>query len=509
MVSPSDAPPDVGLDGLSGSDLFVRTNNGTGLTFDDLILLPGHIDFSVDQVSLETKVTRNLSLKLPLISSPMDTVTEHKLAISMALHGGLGIIHYNMSIADQAKEVHLVKTFKNGFITAPYCLGPDATLSDVDRIKHDHGFAGVPITANGSVGSKLLGIVANRDIDFIEDRSLCVSKVMSRDLVTAMEGVSLTDANKILKSAKKGKLPIVNDAYELVALISRRDLVKNRDFPLASKDDNKQLLVGGAIGTRPKDKARCTALVAEGVDVIVIDSSQGDSMYQVEMIQWIKATYPTLQVIGGNIVTASQAKRLIHAGVDGLKVGMGVGSICTTQEVCAVGRAQASAIYAVSSYASQFGIPVIGDGGIGSSGHIVKALCVGASVAMCGSLFAGTEEAPGQFYFQDGIRLKKYRGMGSIEAMTQGSDERYFAVQSTVKVAQGVSGSVVDKGSMAKFLPYLQQGLRHGLQDLGCKSLATLHTSLKAGTLRFERRSPAAQREGGVHGLYSYEKRQF
>jgi IMP dehydrogenase len=497
------------VDGRSAIDIFVNKNNGVGLTYDDLILMPGHIDFGVDAVKLETKITKNISLRLPLVSSPMDTVTEHAMAIGMALHGGIGIIHYNMTVEEQVKEVRLVKKFKNGFITDPKCLSPEDTLADVDRIKAEFGFAGIPITKDGKVGSVLVGIVSNRDIDFIEDRSTKLSTVMSTDLITAPEGVSLSEANKILRESKKGKLPIVNARGEFLSLISRRDLVKNRDFPHASKDANKQLLVGAAIGTRPNDRDRCSALVAAGVNLIVIDSSQGDSTFQIDLIKWIKSTHPHIDVIGGNVVTMAQCKSLIDAGADGLKVGMGVGSICTTQEVCAVGRAQASAVYNTSRYSRQFGVPVIADGGIGSSGHIIKALSVGASAVMCGSLFAGTEEAPGQYFFQDGVRLKKYRGMGSIEAMTQGSSKRYFAQSAAVKVAQGVSGAVVDKGSLKKYIPYLQQGIMHGLQDLGQKSLADVHTALGNGDLRFELRTPAAQREGNVHGLYTYEKRLY
>ncbi|KXN73494.1 IMP dehydrogenase [Conidiobolus coronatus NRRL 28638] len=506
-----------GSDGLTVDQLMDPQISG-GLTYNDFLVLPGFIDFPAHDVALDTKFTRNITLKTPFVSSPMDTVTEADMAVNMALLGGVGVIHYNCTPEQQAAMVRSVKKFENGFISDPIVLSPKHTVGDVRDIKTKYGFCGIPITESGKMNSKLVGIVTARDIQFNNDDGASVSDVMTTDLVVAQEGVSLEEANQILKKSKKGKLPIVNSQGELTSLLSRSDLLKNQSFPLATKlPHSKQLVCAAAIGTREDDKKRLALLVEAGLDVVILDSSQGNSRYQVEMIKYIKETYNNkIDVVAGNVVTRDQAAVLIAAGADALKIGMGSGSICITQEVMAVGRPQATAVYRVASFARQFGIPVIADGGIQNVGHIAKAVSLGASCAMMGGLLAGTNEAPGEYFYHEGKRLKKYRGMGSIDAMEQGKKsgdsgamKRYYSENSAVKVAQGVTGAVVDKGSIRKFIPYLHTGMQHSLQDMGCIDIKQLQDRVFNGEVRFEKRTAAAQAEGGVHSLHSFEKRLY
>ncbi|CAD6194860.1 unnamed protein product [Caenorhabditis auriculariae] len=496
-----------------------------GLTFNDFNVMPGFINFSVHDVSLETNITRNIKIKAPLVSSPMDTVTESGMAIVMALYGGIGIIHGNFpKPEDQAAEVLKVKRFKQGFVMQPHCLKPSSTAYDMIQIKKMFGYTGAPVTEDGRVGSKLIGMVTSRDFDFITMDVAGQKSTPIGDEVTPNTPITeimvpvgklivgkISDppeaCQKLLKEHRLGKLPIVNDDNELIALLCRSDLLKARDYPNASYDSSGQLLCGAAVNTREESRHTVDLLVEAGVDLIVIDSSNGSSTYQIDMLQWIKKQHPNIEVVAGNVVTRQQAKVLIDAGADGLRVGMGSGSICITQDIMAVGRAQGTAVYDVSRYGRSRGVPIVADGGIRDVGYITKALALGASVVMMGGLLAATTEAPGEYFWgPGGVRVKKYRGMGSLDAMEAhaSSQDRYFTAESDqIKVAQGVSATMKDRGSCHKFIPYLVRGVQHGFQDIGVRSVTELHDKVAGGDIRFERRSTNAQLEGGVHSLHS------
>ena len=487
-------------DAWSAEEVFHE--KAVGYSFDDVIIMPGFIDFPVESVDLACRVSRNITLKLPLVSAPMDTITESAMAINMALLGGIGVIHHLQSIEQQAEKVAKVKRFENGFIADVFTLGPNAPISEIDLIKKTMGFSTVPITENGKVGSKLVGIVSSADIDFVEDRNLPVSSVMTTDLITGLFPITLAAANEKLRVKKLTHLPIVNSKNELVSLVCRNDLKKNREYPNASKDDKGNLRVGASVPSCDANALeRCRTLVLAGVDLLVLDADQGDCSTQVDLLTAIKREFSATDVVAGNIVSIAQAHRLIEAGADSLRIGMGVSSIGTTSDVIAVGRAQATAVFRVAKFAKQkYDIPIIADGGIVNSGHIMKALCLGASAVMLGSMLAGTSETPGNYFYHQGSKVKSYRGArstGALRTVCPSNGGR--------QVSQGVSAVVLDKGSVHTLISYHIQGVKHGMQDAGAKSVKVLHEQLYNGDLRMEVRSGAAIREGNVHDLITFK----
>ena len=467
---------------------------GEGITFDDVLLVPQYSEVTPDMITLTTKLTNKVTLHIPMMSAAMDTVTEHRMAIAMARQGGIGIIHKNMSIQAQAEEVDKVKRSENGVITDPFSLSEEHTLQDADDLMAKFRISGVPITRDG----KLVGIITNRDLKFETDFSKKIKESMtSENLITAREGITLEEAKKILAKARKEKLPIVDADNNLKGLITIKDIEKQIKYPLSAKDAQGRLLCGAGVGITANMMDRVAALVAAHVDVIVVDSAHGHSKNILEAVKKIKATYPDLQVIAGNIATGEATRALIEAGADAVKVGIGPGSICTTRVVAGLGVPQISAIMDCYEVAKEYNIPVIADGGIKYSGDMTKALAAGANVCMMGSLFAGCDEAPGTFELYQGRKYKVYRGMGSIAAMENGSKDRYFQENARKLVPEGVEGRVAYKGSLEDTVFQMIGGIRSGMGYCGCPTIEALHQNGK-----FVKISAASLRESHPHDIH-------
>lgn len=465
-----------------------------GITFDDVLLIPSKSEVTPDMVELGTNLTNKIHLNTPIMSSAMDTVTESGMAIAMAREGGIGIIHKNMPISMQADEVERVKRSENGVITNPFSLGPDNFVYEAEALMRKYKISGVPIVDENNI---LVGIITNRDMRFLSDMNGKISEVMTKDnLVTGPVGTTHAEALKILAAHKIEKLPLVDETGHLKGLITTKDIQKGAKYPNSAKDSRGRLLVGAAIGVTKDVLERAGALIAAGVDVLVLDSAHGHSKGVMESIAKVKNAFPDCQIIGGNIATAEAAKDLIKAGADAVKVGIGPGSICTTRIIAGIGVPQVTAIYDVACVAAKYGVPVIADGGIKYSGDIVKSLAAGADVVMIGSLFAGCEESPGESEIYQGRRFKVYRGMGSIGAMEKGSKDRYFQTNSTKLVPEGVEGRVPYKGPLADTVFQLVGGIRSGMGYCGCKTIPDLQ---KSG--QFIKISSAGLRESHPHDI--------
>ncbi len=468
-----------------------------GLTFDDVLLIPGKSDVTPNMIKLNTKLTKNIKLNAPIMTSAMDTVTESKMAIAIAREGGIGIIHKNMSIEKQVDEVDKVKRSENGVIINPFSLTEDHIVRDADDLMAKYKISGVPII---DAKGKLVGIITNRDMRFMIDLNAKIGDVMTKDnLVTSCVGTTLQQAQEILRKHKIEKLPLVDEEGYLKGLITIKDIEKAVEFPNSARDDRGRLLCGAAIGVTSDVLERAGALIEAQVDVLVLDSAHGHSKNIVDCIKLIKARYPDFPIIAGNIATAEAAEDLIAAGADCLKVGIGPGSICTTRVVAGIGVPQITAVYDVACVAQKYGIPVIADGGIKYSGDIVKALAAGANVVMLGSLLAGCAEAPGDMEIFQGRSFKVYRGMGSIGAMACGSKDRYFQDGSDTKklVPEGVEGRVPYKGGVCDTIYQLAGGIRSGMGYCGCVDIETLHREAK-----FIKITGAGLKESHPHDIY-------
>lgn len=465
-----------------------------GITFDDVLLEPSYSEVIPNQIDVTTHLTKSIKLNIPMMSAGMDTVTEHRMAIAMARQGGIGIIHKNMSIEAQAEEVDKVKRSENGVITDPFSLSPEHTLADAESLMNKFRISGVPITE----GRKLVGIITNRDLKFETDFTKKIKESMTGEgLVTAREGVTLEEAKLILAKARKEKLPIVDENFNLKGLITIKDIEKTIKYPLSAKDSQGRLLCGAGVGITANCLDRVAALVDAKVDVVVLDSAHGHSANVIRCLKDIKGAYPDLQVIAGNVATGEATRALIEAGADAVKVGIGPGSICTTRIVAGIGVPQVTAIMNCYEVAKQYGIPIIADGGIKYSGEITKAIAAGGSVCMMGSMFAGCDEAPGDFELFQGRKYKVYRGMGSIAAMENGSKDRYFQSDAKKLVPEGVEGRVAYKGSVEDTVFQMIGGLRSGMGYCGCKNIEELKENGK-----FIKISAAALKESHPHDIH-------
>ena len=467
---------------------------GDGITFDDVLLVPQYSEVTPNMVDLTTHLTKKIKLNIPMMSAGMDTVTEHRMAIAMARQGGIGIIHKNMSIEQQAEEVDKVKRSENGVITDPFYLSPEHTLEDANNLMAKFRISGVPITENG----KLVGIITNRDLKFETDFTKKIKESMtSENLITAKVGVTLDEAKAILAKSRKEKLPIVDDDFNLKGLITIKDIEKTIKYPLSAKDEQGRLLCGAAVGITANVLDRVDALVKAHVDVIVIDSAHGHSTNIFKTLRLIKEHYPDLQVIAGNVATAEATRDLIAAGADAVKVGIGPGSICTTRVVAGIGVPQITAVMDCYEEAKKTGTPIIADGGIKYSGDMTKAIAAGANVCMMGSIFAGCDESPGDFELFQGRKYKVYRGMGSIAAMENGSKDRYFQTGAKKLVPEGVEGRVAYKGLVEDTVFQLIGGLRSGMGYCGAKDVETLKE-----TGKFVKISAASLKESHPHDIH-------
>jgi len=459
-----------------------------------VLLVPQYSEVTPNMVDLSTHLTKKIKLNIPMMSAGMDTVTEHRMAIAMARQGGIGIIHKNMTIEQQADEVDKVKRSENGVITDPFYLSPEHTLKDANDLMAKFRISGVPIV----VGKKLVGIITNRDLKFETDETKLIKDSMTTEgLITAKAGVTLEEAKAILAKSRKEKLPLVDDDFNLVGLITIKDIEKQIKYPLSAKDAQGRLLCGAAVGITANVMDRVRALVDAKVDVVVIDSAHGHSANIFKTLKMIKSEFPDLQVIAGNVATGAATRDLIEAGADAVKVGIGPGSICTTRVVAGIGVPQVTAIMDCYEAAKEYGVPIIADGGIKFSGDIVKAIAAGGSVCMMGSMFAGCDEAPGDFEIFQGRKYKVYRGMGSIAAMENGSKDRYFQSNAKKLVPEGVEGRVAYKGSIEDTVFQLMGGLRSGMGYCGAKDVETLKE-----TGKFVKISAASLKESHPHDIH-------